>query len=352
MRVTVIGAGAIGGYVGGKLALSGHQVTLVDRPVVVEAIKANEGLRVIEPDGQNLARVQATTDLDEAFAAESELVLFSVKSYDTPAAIQDLQPYAGRLVRLLSLQNGVSNEALLADAFGADKVLAGIITHPVSVPQVDTRRSEKKQGGVAIAPLVPSHDVNSLVETFRATGLRTRACADARALKWSKLLLNLIGNATSAILDMNTRQVFDDPELVAVEIAALRETLAVMKAQEIKTVDLPGYPVRLLAIALRALPVFVLRAIMRPLVTRGRAEKLPSLLIELRRESGQSEIDELNGAVTRSGKQAGVPTPVNDILSTTLSLLVHNPDQRERWREQPGRLVAVIKAARRAQIDA
>lgn len=347
MRVVVIGAGAIGGYVGGKLALNGQTVTLVDRAPLVEAVRANGGLRVIEPGGEQLASVHATTDLAEAFAGPADLVLFTVKGYDTQTAIVDLKPYAGQIRRILSLQNGVSNEAALAEAFGADKVLAGTITHPVSVPQPGVVRSEKKRGGIVIAPLV-GNGANALVEVFKEAGFRAQAAHDAQSVKWSKLLLNIIGNATSAILDMNSQAVFSCPALVAIEIAALREALAVMKAKNIKVIDLPGYPVRLLALALRGLPTALLRWVMRPLVLRGRAEKLPSLLIEMRRGSGKSEIQDLNGAIVRAAAEINIPTPVNKILTTTLLLLIHNPNQRELWREQPTRLAAVIRVAQRA----
>ncbi len=345
MKIVVIGAGAIGGYVGGKLALGGHEVRLVDRAALVEAVGAGKGLRIIEPGGEAVANVSATTELAEAFgSSQVDLVLFTVKGYDSQAAIESLRPYASRFSRILSLQNGVLNEELLAEAFGADKVLAGTITHPVSVPQPGTVRSEKKRGGLVIAPLTPT-SIDSLVEMFKEAGLRARGAESAAAVKWSKLLLNIIGNATSAILDMNSVQVFAEPGLVAVEVDALREALAVMRAKRVGVVNLPGYPVVLLALALRFLPVFILRLVLRPLVVKGRAEKLPSLLIEIKRGTGRSEIGDLNGAVARAGQELGVPTPVNEILTTTLSLLVNNPEQCDKWREQTARLVAVVKAA-------
>ncbi|MBN1890541.1 MAG: ketopantoate reductase family protein [Thermoflexales bacterium] len=345
MRIVVIGAGAIGGYVGGKLAMDGHTVTMVDRPALVEAIQTGEGLRVIEPGSEQVAKVHATVDLAEAFGSGStDLVLFTVKGYDTAQAIEELKPYDAQFSRLLSLQNGISNESNLAEAFGAPKVLAGTITHPVSTPRLGTVRSEKKRGGVVIAPLTPQ-SVDSLVDAFNAAGIHTYTAEDAQALKWSKLLLNIIGNASAAILDMSSTQVFHHPGLVDVEIAALREALAVMKAKGIYPIDLPGYPARLLAWSVRYLPPTILRPVLRWQVVRGRREKLPSLLIEMRRETGRSEIEDLNGAVARAGKEAGVPTPANEMLTTTLSMLVRNPDQRVRWREQPNRLVAIIKKA-------
>ncbi len=349
MHIIVIGAGAVGGYVGGKLALDGHNVTLVGRAALVQAVQAQGGVCVIEPGGESLARVQAVTDVADALGHHTaDLVLFTVKGYDTQAAGEGLKPHANQFSRLLSLQNGISNEGWLAQAFGENRVLAGTITHPITVPQPGVVRCEKKRGGIVIAPLT-RQSVDSLVETFKSAGLKTRAAEDAPAVKWSKLLLNMIGNATSAILDMDSRQVFADAALVRVEVAALREALAVMRAQGIDVVDLPGYPVRWLAWAVRSWPMALLQPVLRQAVMRGRAEKLPSLLLEVRKGRGRSEIEDMNGAVVRAGQQVKVPVPVNEILTTTLSLLVNNPEQRERWREQSARLVAVIQAAQKAQ---
>ena len=346
MRIVVVGAGAIGGFVGGKLAASGHDVVLVGRPPLVEAVRAR-GLRVVEPWGATAVHPKAVTDIAEAFDSTlpADLVLFCVKTYDTQAAIDELRPVASQFRFILSLQNGVSSEDILAQTFGAQKVIAGTITHPVVAPEPGVVRSEKKTGGVGVA-LVEGQDAASWADLFSKTGLVARAYTDHRAMKWSKLLLNLIGNATSAILNMNTVGVFADRRLVWLEVMQLRETVAVMDRLKIRPVPLPGYPVPLLVMALRFLPVALLGLVMQPLVVRGRAEKLPSLLLELNRKSGQSEVDELNGAVARNGASVGVATPVNATLAATLNLLTRLPAQREVWSENVGRLLLVVRAAR------
>jgi 2-dehydropantoate 2-reductase len=221
-----------------------------------------------------------------------------------------------------------------------------MITHPVAVPEPGVVRSEKKKGGIGLAP-VSGQSVDSWVDRLNQTGIVTRAYDDYRAMKWSKLLLNLIGNATSAILNMNTMRVFNDQRLVALEVAQLCEAIAVMRALKIKPVSLPGYPVPLLVMALRFLPTPVVGLAMRPLVVSGRKEKLPSLLIELNRGSGKSEVDELNGAVARVGQSASVQTPVNATLAATLNLITQMPSQREAWKDNVERLVLVARAAHR-----
>jgi 2-dehydropantoate 2-reductase len=177
-------------------------------------------------------------------------------------------------------------------------------------------------------------------------GIRTRAYADYRAMLWSKLVLNLIGNATSAILDMSTPRVFADRRLVWLESEQLREAIWTMDACKVRPVSLPGYPVPLLVLAVRLVPTPLLGWVMRPLVVRGRAEKPPSLLLELRRNHGKSEVDELNGAVARIGQVVGIGTPVNATLAATLNLLTHTPAQRAAWSENVERLMLVVRAAR------
>jgi 2-dehydropantoate 2-reductase len=346
MKIVVIGAGAIGGFVGGKLAASGQAVTFVDRPHTAEVIRAR-GLRIIEPENETTVHPTVTTELAEAFAdAPADLVLLCVKTFDTQAIVSDLRPYASRFRHILTLQNGLGNEEMLAEAFGADKVIAGAITHPVAVPEPGVVRSEKNSGGIGLAP-VGTFDIAQWVEVINQAGIVTHGYDDYGSMKWSKLLLNIIGNASSAILNMNTVLVFNDARLVALEVAQLREAIAVMRALKHKPVDLPGYPVQFLVTAIRFLPVPVIGMVMRPLVVKGRAEKLPSLLIELNRNSGRSEVDDLNGAIVREGHKAGMPTPVNATLTATLGLMTTMPSQRVAWSHNIERLVLVVRGAQK-----
>jgi len=347
MRIVVVGAGAIGGFVGGKLAAAGHDVTFVDRPFFAEAM-CDKGLRIIEPDNTTTIHPTVVTQLAEAFKSSSpaDLVLICVKTFDMQAAVDELRPCSSRFRHILSLQNGLSNEDILSQSFGADKVIAGTITHPVVVPEPGVVRSEKKKGGIGVA-LVNGQNADSWADMLNKTGIVTRAYADYRAMKWSKLLLNIIGNATSAVLGLSTVQVFTDRRMLWLEAEQLREAIRVMRALKVQPVPLPGYPVPLLVWAVRFLPTPLLGLVMRPLVVSGRAEKPPSLLIELNRNSGKSEIDELNGAVTKRGQSVGVPTPVNDTLAATVNLLTLMPSQREAWRGNVERLVLVARGAQK-----
>ncbi len=342
MNILIIGAGAIGGYLGGKLAAQ-HNVTIYDRARLVDAIRAR-GLHIIEPEGEaTVTNLNAFTSLEEVFAhtPRFDLALCCVKAYDTAEAIAPLRPYADRIERWLTPQNGVANEELLGQLFGREKVIAGTVLNPISIPEVGSVRLEMRKGGLGLAPIEPTRPFGPVADAINSIGLPLRVYADYRGMKWSKLLLNLLGNATSAILDMNTLEAFADRRVFAIEVAALREAIAVMDALKIKAVNLPGYPVPLLVLALRYLPLAVLQPVLRRMAKSGRGAKLPSLLIDLNAGRPKSEIDDLNGAVSAASQPSGVRTPVNDALTATVRDLVAGKTDRAAWRRQIDRLVAL-----------
>jgi 2-dehydropantoate 2-reductase len=342
--IIVFGAGAIGGFVGARLALAGHTVRLVGRAAMVERVCAH-GLRLALPDGQALVAregVSAHLDLPAALAGGADWLILAVKSYDTPDALAALAAAGPDLPPVLSLQNGVGNEEALAGRLGAQRVLAGSITSPVSVTAPGEIVLERARGGTGLAAVDPEQSavLGRCAELFATSGLPARPYRDYRAMKWSKLLMNMIANALPAILKCAPADVLDDPDLFAVEAAALREALAVMRALGVAVVGLPGYPVHWLARALRLLPLVLLRPVLRPIVAGSRGRKPPSLQLDLAR--GRSEIEWLNGAVARAGASLGVPTPVNRALVELLGERLAAGSSRE------ARPVAALDGAVRA----
>jgi 2-dehydropantoate 2-reductase len=348
MNILIVGAGAIGGFIGGQLAAQ-HNVTLFDRAPLVDAVRVR-GLRIITPESEHtVTNLAAFTSLEDIFARRErthtphfDLVLVCVKAFDTSNAIELLRPYADRIDRFLTPQNGIDNEDLLGAAFGRTKIISGTVLNPIAVPEIGVVRLEKTGRGIGLAPVEGS--IDRYVDVIRATQLPVRTYADYRAMKWSKLILNLIGNATSAILDMPTRETFADRRVFQIEVTMLREALAVMRAQSIGAVNLPGSPVRLLAFGLRSAPQFILQRILQPMVGGGRGDKPPSLLVDMRSGKMQSEIDALNGAIVQAGKAIGVPTPVNAALVGIVHDLLEGKADRAQWRRNIDQLVALTAA--------
>jgi len=137
-------------------------------------------------------------------------------------------------------------------------------------------------------------------------------------MKWSKLLLNILGNAVPAIVDMSPAATFSSTELFAIERAAYLESLAVMRDLNIKPIQLPGYPVPLLTWAMRRLPAGIAGELLSRLIVGGRGGKMPSLHKDLTGRRAKSEVQYLNGGVAIYGEKAGLPTPVNRALTDIL----------------------------------
>ncbi|RME42881.1 MAG: hypothetical protein D6796_13815, partial [Caldilineae bacterium] len=183
-------------------------------------------------------------------------------------------------------------------------------------------------------------------QALRGAGFAVRVYADYRSLKWSKLLLNLIANAIPAILDMPPAAALAHPAIFNLELAALRETLAVMRAQGIAVVSLPAYPLPALAMALRLLPDALLRLLLRPLIAGGRGEKLPSLLLDARRGRNQSEVNVLNRVVAERGERLNIPAPVNRGVSDLLNGILQGTIPRSAYQNNPEALIEYFARAK------
>jgi len=338
LRFLIVGAGAVGGYVGGSLALGGHAVTFLARPTTASSLRA-DGLHLTDArSGQvrSIVPVVAVTPTEVQASGPYDCAVLATKAFDTDAAAASLRAALPSPPPILCLQNGVDAEAALAAVFGAGAIISGSVTTALSKAGPGDLTVEKSRGiGVALG-----HPLSeALVAAFNGAGIRAQAYAEPGPMKWSKLLTNLIGNATSAILDMTVAELIGDPRLFAVEMASLRECLAVMKALGFGVVDLPGAPVRALAFATR-LPAWLAR----PLVLRGvggsRGGKMPSLHIDLHAGRSQTEVRWLHGAIPRHGAVVGVPAPVNQILADTVEALSTGQLKIDDFRRKPEALLA------------
>ncbi len=340
MHVLCFGAGAIGSLVGARLSESGIAVTLLARRDHVAAIRTR-GL-VVETPRQRIVckRVDSITALDD-LAAPPDIILLTVKAYHTRDALESLRPLVPGRTVIASLQNGVGNEELIAAVCGAERTVAGTVTINASRPRPGVVRQHSRGGGIGVATVDSRQGPSELVALFRRAGIPAAAYRDFRAMKWSKLLINLFTNATSAILDCSPLDVIQDPRLFEVERTALREALRVMEALGLRTVALPGYPVSLFAAALAA-PPWLVRSLLRRYITRGRGTSRPSLWQDLERGRTQSEVEVLNGAVAREGSRLGVPTPVNVALAAIVQGLASGGLDRAGFRQRPDALLARI----------
>ena len=346
--VLVFGAGAIGTYIGGSLALTGHQVVFLEQPAALADLRANGLCLDLKNAADKMPKAgdspftipasafRCAASLQEALdLGPFDFAIFALKSFDTAAAVEGMQTFAAQMPPILCLSNGVENEPVLASVLGTERVIAGTVTSSVARRRVGDIVLEKLRGiGVADGHALSLY----LWEVLNEAALNARLYSRSADMKWSKLLTNLMVNASVAILDLPPRVVLSHPGLFRLEIAMLREALAVMKAQGLRVVDTPKTPVRLLTLGAR-LPAFLSRPLMIRAVGGGRGGKLPSFHIDLHAGRGRSEVEWLNGAVVRFGAKYRVRTPVNQLLTETLLALTQGRIPLDGFSGQPEKLL-------------
>jgi len=348
MSFLIFGAGSIGTYVGGSLVLAGQRVVFIEQPSVAAGLREG-GLRLDVSVDSHRQAVQPlivpptsfgiVSSPQEALQLEPfDAAIFAMKSFDTPAALEGIKPFADKMPPILCLQNGVDNEPAIAAVLGLSRVIAGTVTCSIARRSAGDIVLEKARG-IGIAAGHPLSD--RLGNAFNAALLNAHLSPRPADMKWSKLLANLPGSATSAIVDMSPAEVFAHPGLYALELRMAHEALAVMAAQGIHPVDLPRLPVRLLALALR-LPSFLAHPILAKIVGGGRGAKMPSFHIDLHAGRPDSEVAFQQGAVVRYGEKVGVPTPANRVVTNTLLALVHGKIPMAEFSRQPEKLIALL----------
>ena len=337
LRVLSFGAGAIGTYIGGSLALHGHTVVFLERPPVAAELQAR-GLHLTLPSNVQIVNspMLAGTLVEALSLSPFDVAIFALKSFDTVAVMKDIRPYATDIPPILCLQNGVENEPAIAAVIGEEKVIYGTVTSAIGRNGPGDIVLEKLRG----IGLSGSHPLTErLVQALDTAGLNAHLFHRPADMKWSKMLTNLLANATSAILDMTPARIFAHPGLYQLEIAQLREALSVMRAQGIRAINLPRTPVRFLAFGVKWLPTKLLRPLIARQVGGGRGGKMPSFYIDLHSGRGQSEVDYLNGAVVRFGARLGIPTPANQVLNDTLLTIARREVKPDTYSGKPDALL-------------
>jgi 2-dehydropantoate 2-reductase len=340
MRVLVVGAGAVGSWVGGWLAAGGAQVVCAEPGTRREEIE-RRGLVLVS--GNSVVTVPAAVvgSAAEALAGPPfDLVLVTVKSPHTSAVARELAR-AGGASRVASFQNGVGNDEALVGALPNADVVTAVLTTGLQLPG-DGAVAGSTKGGVGLASWTPGARVDDVEGVLSAAGVAVRTYADARSLRWSKLLLNLLGSATCAALSWPPERVFADPRLVDLERRAWLEALAVMRASGLVPLDLPGYPVRRYAAASRLLPSRVLHLLLGSRLAGGRGDRLPGVAADLAAGRAATENTVLTLAVARAGERHAVSVPVSRALGELVEAIAAGRVPRDRFAGKPDALVAHV----------
>jgi 2-dehydropantoate 2-reductase len=337
VRYLVFGTGAVGGLMGARLALAGNQVTFLARPHITKVLQ-KDGLRLVEASqSRQVQDVKSSTEIKQALElGKPDIILLCVKAYDCSEAADIIKHALEQPVTVLSLLNGINNEQTLARILGPEYVIHGSLTTAVQMTRPGVVEVARRRG-LGIAGHHPL--AADLVGDLAAAGFRVEHYRNPDRMKWSKLLTNIVSNATSAITGLDPGRVFAHPGLAGLELDAQRETVRVMHQLGFSPQNLPGVSVAILGRAV-FLPKFLTRRILGSIVASGRGQKKPSLHYDIGR--GKSEVDWLNGAVARYGAQLGVATPVNEALTRTMKALVDDASLHSAFLGKPEALLARV----------
>lgn len=296
-KIAVIGAGAVGGYFGGMLARAGAPVVMIGRAPFVEAVNQN-GLLLDTLHFKESVRVEASTELDAARGAE--VVLFCVKTTDTAETARALAPLLSPSAIVISMQNGVDNAEQICAASGLD-ALGAVVYVAASVPQAGSVKHVGR-GDLVVGPR--NARTEHIAALFERAGVPCRISDNIEGELWTKLTWNCALNAVSALGRAKYGQIAAHEEACKVVAEVVHEVLAVASAANIHPPGLEN-PQVALASALKG--------------ASQMSEALSSTAQDLLRGK-RTEIDSLNGYISRRGAVLGVPTPINHALFALVKL--------------------------------
>ena len=306
MKILVMGAGAVGAYFGARLQQAGEQMVFCARGEHLRALK-DHGLKFSSYQGDFSIAVTATDDPRDF--APYDLILFCVKSYDTAAAARTLEGCLNPGGAILTLQNGVENEAVLAEVFGRAAVMGG--NARVGAELVAPGHVVHRTGGLIEFGELDGRDTTRaqrLAELFRRAGIFGELTMRLPTIRWEKLLWNAAFNTVTTLVQRKVGDLIDDPDCVELLRALMHEIAAVARAEGVALGD----------------------AQVEAQITRSRAmlrEVRPSTLQDSERGK-PLEYEALCGAVIRAARRHQIATPHMDTVYALMKLLDRNLTSR------------------------
>lgn len=296
MHFAVMGAGAVGCYYGGMLARAGHAVTLIARPTHVQAIN-KRGLRLQTTQFDETVAVQASSQAPAL--AEADVVLFCVKSSDTEAAGAQIKAHLRTDATVLSLQNGVDNAQRLSEVLGHAVVPTVVYVGTGMVGPGHVRHFGR---GELVLGHGPHSD--SVASALTAAAIPSTVSSNVAGALWTKLIINCVYNAASAITQLPYGRLVEQPGMWASMRQTHQECIAVAQACGVD-LDAPVWP-------------------MIEAIAHTMAGQHSSTAQDLQKGKA-TEIDHLNGFIVRQGQAHGVATPVNAALQALVKALEAQP---------------------------
>ncbi len=294
MKIAVMGSGGVGGYFGGLLARAGEDVTFIARGAHLEAIRS-KGLRVVSDISGDFVVARPGTD-DAREAGIQGLILYAVKMYHNAEAISFIKPMVGPETTVLTLQNGIDNGDLLAEALGRDRVMVGMCALQGRVREPGVVEQLGQVGKVIFGEMgrgiTPRGE--KVLMLFERGGWNVELSDNAMGAVWRKFVY-LAGTAG---INAITQASYGEMRNVA-------ETRELIRGSYQEIIDIAG-----------ALDAPIGDGVMEWAMTsldEFPSEGMASLAKDFR-DGNRVELEGITGAAVRLGKQVGVPTPINSTI--------------------------------------
>jgi len=296
-----MGSGGLGGYYGGILAQQDHEVTFVARGAHLAALR-ERGLEIRAGEERTALRpVEVAASPAEA-GTGFDLILFTVKGYDAETAALALRPAGGPNTAALSLLNGIDSIEQLRAALGPEHVLAGttVISAMILEPGVIALNSPFRRIEMAELSGQVTPRLKAIAEAFREAGVEVTVGADPWLVVWRKFVPQAPLASLTSVCQATVGEIRAVPEGAGLFRKLVDETIALGHALGI------------------ALPVGAAEAALE-LFNGLPATHQTSMQRDLERR-GQTELEQLTGAVVRRAREAGVPTPAFDAVYAILKV--------------------------------
>ena len=305
MKIAVMGAGAIGGYFGGRLAKAGFDVSFIARGAHLDVIRKN-GLKVLSPLGDFTIHPATVTD-DPAEVGPVDVILFMVKNYDTLRAAEQIRPLVGPDTAIIPFQNGVEARAMLSNVLGARHVLGGVAFIPASIqePGVIKHNAElaKLVFGEFDKQITPR--AVAFLDALEKAGVTGEIPADISMVLWSKLMFLTSMSAINCITRQPVGLVQSDGETIALYMDAMREVAAVAATH---------------GVSLGEEAIANNMALAKSFPPNNKTSMFQDL------QAGRRlEIDYLSGAVVRLGREKGIETPIHRTAWVAIKPWINGP---------------------------
>lgn len=299
MRIGVMGAGALGGYFGGRLAAAGHDVSLVARGAHLEALRS-QGLRIESPKGDlHIPKIHATDT--PADIGPVDVVMFMVKNADVERAAAAIGPMLARDTMVVTCQNGISAPERLAAVIGAWRVVAGVVLMPADIRAPGVVRHSAEIDRIIFGEIGGgrSERCDAFAGAFAGTGCMAEVSEEIEVMLWTKFVMQASFASVTALTRLDVGPLRSTPGTADLLQAAMEETAAVGRK------------------VCPALPGDVVAERWRFMADVMPATVHSSMMDDLMRGK-PIENEWLSGDVVRLGRTHGVPTPIHAVLHRLL----------------------------------